>query len=169
MNQFSLSMPETSSIVQNFARMGANRIVESIKLETSIGNCALNISAAIRNDKMSVLGLEAMKYLVWHKGQSVAFKKDSGFTNKSAYSESLSNHLVSVLKTVLGVCFQDIEVKTALEVKQSPVDRLAKQFIDLGYSADDAKALAEKTIANSPKTTKSETKVEAPVEEEIAA
>jgi hypothetical protein len=135
--------------------------VESIKLETKLGNCELNISAQLRNDDaaMKLLGENAMKYLVWHVLQASAFNKKSAYSNKSEYSDGLANHLISEGKAVLGDAFSDIKIETAKYSAPDKIAKLIKQFIDLGFSEADAKAEAEKVQAKL--ASKNETKTEA--------
>ncbi len=46
--------------------MPANRDVNSIKLDTKLGNCKLDISAQLRDGKAEDAAEYAMQFLVWH-------------------------------------------------------------------------------------------------------
>jgi hypothetical protein len=137
--------------------------MDSIKLNTRLGNCKLNISAQVQNDKIEKVLVFALKYLIWHVVQGNAFSKDSGFSNKSEYNEKLSEHMIGASKKVLGDYFSDIEIATAGYDKPDPIAKLIKQYMDLGISEVDAKAMAADVQAKIAKSTEKpvETKVEA--------
>lgn len=147
--------------------MLAIRDVESIKLNTRLGNCALDISAQLQNDDkaMQKLGEFALQFLIWHVVPASAYDKKSAFKRDSAYSDALAAHMTANCNSVLADCFKDIAIKTAKYDKPDPIAKLIKEFISLGMSEVDAKAMAAQVQA---KTAKPETKV-AEAQAEVAA
>jgi hypothetical protein len=126
-------------------RMLANRDVEAIKLNTRLGNCNLKISAQLQNnDKaMKLLGEYAMQFLIWHSLGSAAFNKKSDFVRDSAYSDALSAHLKNEGVSILNEVFEGVSIETSAYAKPDPIAKLVKEFISLGMSEDDAKAMAK--------------------------
>lgn len=81
-----------------------------IKLDTNLGAIALAISAVMQEDKLEAAALLAMRYLVFHKAPSVAYKKDSGLKRDSKFSPELQAGIESAVKTALGGCFSEIAI-----------------------------------------------------------
>jgi hypothetical protein len=120
--------------------------MDSISLNTALGNCALDIKAELRNDKLQAIGDNAMAYLVWHKVPSSAYSKKSAFKRDSEYSAELEAHLVEHVKSVLGNCFQNIEIKASKYVKPEPKVLSADQILaglDKLSDSDKAKLIAK--------------------------
>jgi hypothetical protein len=136
--------------------------MEAIKLSTKLGNCELEISAQVQNDKTKQLAEYAMQYLVWHVIPAEAYKKGSAFKRDSAYSDELSGHMVSTCNAELAKFFSDIEIKTAKWNKPDPIAKLIKEFISLGMDEASAKAMADQVQAKV--ASKTEEKTEASVE-----
>jgi hypothetical protein len=132
--------------------MAANKDVNSIKLDTKLGNCNLDIQAQLREGKSDAAAEYAMQFLVWHAVGSQAFNKKSDFKRNAPYSEDLAKHVRATAMSVLGDCFDSIVVKTSKYDAPSKLEKLTKEFVSLGYSVEDAKAFAEKAIADAPKT-----------------
>lgn len=90
--------------------MAANRIVESISLETKLGKCALKIQAQMRNDKMQQIAEFALQFLTWHVIPAEAYKKGSAFKRDSVWSPELGKHVVEAGGKVLSEFFSDVEM-----------------------------------------------------------
>ena len=140
--------------------MLANRDVNSIKLDTKLGATRLEISAVAQNGKTDAIAEYAMQFLVWHVVGSQAFNKKSDYKRNAEFSDGLANHVRATALDVLGDCFDSIVVKTSKAPVVDKMAKLIKEFVSLGYSADDAKALAEKTIASAPNTKQEPSTVE---------
>jgi hypothetical protein len=140
--------------------MLANRDVESIKLDTKLGNCELLISAQLRNDDkaMKLLGENAMKYLIWHVLQASAFNKKSAYSNKSEYSDGLSKHLITEGKAVLGDAFSDITIATKKYSAPDKDAKMIKEYLSMGFDQAGAEAqlaLVKANLAKSKETKQS--------------
>lgn len=141
-----------------------------ISLKTKLGNCKLVISAQLRklSDEMTAkLVTKALQFIVWHEIPAKAFAKDEPFKRDSAYSEDLEAHLITHGNAILAPFFEEISWGTGKVEKLSPYDKAVKEFISLGLSEDDAKAMAktamDKIAASKTETAKVETKVETAV------
>jgi polyhydroxyalkanoate synthesis regulator phasin len=156
--------------VQLFERIAANDIVEAIKLSTALGNCKLNISAQLQNDKMDKIAKFALQYLIWHVIPAEAYKKDSDFKRDTEYSDKLAAYMVATCKSELAELFSDIEITTAKVVKVAPIDKLIKEFKSLGMTEDVAKKMAAEVLEKAKaKTEAKPEKVEEKVEAAVAA
>ncbi|HEY1248992.1 MAG TPA: hypothetical protein VGE97_08405 [Nitrososphaera sp.] len=125
--------------------------MEAIKLNTRLGNCNLNIKAQLRNDKLKLAGEYCLQFMVWHLLGSDAYNKKSDFKRDAMFSDALAKHLADRGKTVLSDCFSDIEIQTSKYDKPDPIAKLIKEFISLGMSEADAKAMADQVQAKTAK------------------
>jgi hypothetical protein len=127
--------------------MLANRDVNSIKLDTKLGNCNLDITAQLREGKQDAVAEYAMQFLVWHVVGSQAFNKKSAFKRNAEFSDDLAKHVRATALDVLGDCFDSIVVKTSKYDAPDKIAKLIKEFVSLGMSEADAKAMAEQVQA----------------------
>jgi hypothetical protein len=141
-------------------RIAANIDVESIELNTKLGNCNLNIEARLRNDDAAqkLLGEYAMQYLIWHIVPAGAFNKKSEYKRDAKYSDGLAKHLRAEGIAILGRVFENVSIETSEYKAPDKIAKLIKQYIDLGFSEADAKAEAEKVQAKL--ASKNETKTD---------
>ena len=140
--------------------MLANKIVDSIKLITRLGNCNLKVSAQLQNNEKAqkLLGEYAMQFLIWHSLGSAAFNKKSDYSRDAKYSDGLAKHLKTEGISILNEVFEGVSIETS---EHKPVDKIAKlvkEFISLGMPEADAKAMALQVQA---KVAKPEAKPEA--------
>lgn len=138
--------------------MAANKDVNSIKLETRLGNCALDITAQLQNNEkaMKLLGEYALQFLVWHVVPASAYDKKSAFKRDSAYSDALGAHMQAEGIAILNEVFEGVEIKTSRYEKPDKIAKLVKEFISLGMSEADAKAMAESVQAKVAKKSQPE-------------
>jgi len=120
--------------------------MDAIKLNTRLGNSTLKLSGVLRNDKIKEIAEFALQYLTWHVWPASAYSKDSGFKRDDEYSDALSDHLKSEGQTLLGKFFTDVKIETAKWDKPSPIAKLIKDFLGLGFSEDEAKVMAADTL-----------------------
>src|SRR5215470_19216439 len=113
-----------------------------ISIKTRLGNCKLNVSAELRNDKINKLAEYAMQFLIWHNCGSEAFNGKSDYKRDAQYSIGLSDHMQTVCVDVLGEVFDSIKVETSKYEAPDKIAKLIKEFISLGMSEADAKAMA---------------------------
>ncbi|HET6888608.1 MAG TPA: hypothetical protein VFH87_11885 [Candidatus Udaeobacter sp.] len=145
--------------------------MNSIKLNTRLGKCNLEIDAHLRTDEkaQAMLGQHALAFLVWHVIPASAYDKKSAYKRNSDYSDALGSHMRSETMKVLGDVFENIVVKTSKYDAPDPIAKLIKEFVSLGLSEADAKAQAEAVqakIAKKPEQ-KTETETEATAEVEV--
>lgn len=116
--------------VRSLKGMAANRDVESIKLNTKLGNCSLKVSAQLQesDEAKKLLGEYAMAYLIWHVIPAAAFNKKSDFSRDSKFSDELAAHLKNETKAVLNKAFSDVSIETSEHVKADPIEKLMKQY-----------------------------------------
>jgi hypothetical protein len=135
-------------------------MMEAIKLKTRLGKCNLDIQAHLRNDKTAMLAEYAMQFLIWHVVGSQAFNSKSDFKRDALFSDELAKHVRSTSLEVLDECFENIQIKTSKYDAPDKIAKLIKEFVGLGMSEVDAKAMAEQVQA---KVTKPQ-----PTEETVA-
>ena len=129
--------------------MPANKGVEAIKLNTRLGKCNLEIDCTLRNDDKAqkMLGQYALAFLTWHVIPASAYDKKSAFKRNSDYSDALGDHMRSETLKGLNDVFENIVVKTSKYDAPDPIAKLVKEFIGLGMSETEAKAMAEQVQA----------------------
>ena len=135
--------------------------MESIKLSTKLGNCALKVIAQLRNDDkaMKLLGEYAMSYLIWHVIPASAFNKKSDYSRDSQFSDGLARHLKTESIAVLSEVFDGVLIETSEHVKADPVEKLMKQ-----YECD--RETAEAFLAKVKGKTEAKTEVKQSTDEE---
>jgi hypothetical protein len=135
--------------------------MESIKLNTKLGNCNLKVSAQLRDDDKAkkLLGEYAMSYLIWHVIPASAFNKKSDYSRDSEFSDGLAKHLKTEGNAVLSEVFAGVSIETSKHVKADPVEKLMKQY-------DCDRETAEAFLANIKKPTAAKTEVKQSTDEE---
>ena len=123
-----------------------------IKLNSRLGSIALAISAVLRNDKLDQMAKAAALHLVYHSAGSKAFGEKAGHERSESYSDALAAHVAKVAKEVLGALFEGVEIATSPYVKESRIDKLAKQMREIGMSEADIEAMVAKAKAAEVKT-----------------
>lgn len=102
-----------------------------------------------------MLGQHALAFLVWHVIPASAYDKKSAFKRNSDYSDALGAHMRSETLKGLNEVFENIVVKTSKYDAPDPIAKLIKEFVSLGMSESDAKAMAESVqakVAKKPST-----------------
>ena len=127
--------------------------MESIKLDTRLGNCNLSIRAQLQNDEIKAIAEFGLQYLVWHVIPASAYNSKSKFQRDTAFSDALAKHLVGESKDVLGKYFSEISIETSKWEKPDPVAKLAKAMAkELEITEADALAMIAASKAKSAKT-----------------
>lgn len=130
-----------------------------IELATSLGNASIKIEAIAKSDKAMEIAKFALQYLIWHVVPSKAYNKDSKFKRNADYSDALVEHLKSAINTHVGGLFDNIKLTFDKVVVADPIEKLIKDYVGLGFSEVDAKALAADALAKlKEKTAKTEAK-----------
>lgn len=134
-----------------------------IKLNSRLGSIALGISATLQEAKVGEAAKLAALHLVYHSAGGKAFGEKAGHERSEGFSDALAADVSAAVKSVLGSIFQDVEIATSPYVKESRIDKLAKQMRDIGMAEADVQAM----IAKAKEAEKSEAKVEESDEESV--
>lgn len=121
--------------------------IKPIELATSLGQCAVKISAKAKADKATEIAKFALQYLIWHVVPSKAYNKESKFKRNSDYSDALIAHLKAAIETHVGSLFDGITLTFDKVVVADPIEKLIKDYVGLGFTEADAKALAADALA----------------------
>jgi hypothetical protein len=92
-----------------------------MKIKTHLGNISLNITAEAKADKQGDLIALGLQQLVFHKAPAAAFKKDSGFTRKDAYSAELEKQVAGAVRNALLPFCETLEIESGSYVKAANV------------------------------------------------